>query len=323
MFKRITSAILLSAALIFCVGWTGCKTLKEGDASRQEEKGRSNIEAINKQISTNAEAKLDAIAAFAWGIDYELRLIPDAPREVDVSLNLVQRIASLSGSPNLDKMKEMKEMIDQLNSEVGKVRLEGQKKLEAKDAEIVALQTAKKDLEASKDKEIAKYMRDAREAAAVADTEKAARQEFQGQMNSWWGLGAVFYGFKTLLIRIAWFVGIAAVLFLIVRIGAATNPVLASIYGVFSVIGSWFFNGVKVLFGEKAAEMAGHVPQVRFDQYKSVVVKIIDAIQLVKDRAAAAGKEPILSEAMNEVAKSMDLQEKELVDKIKRELNWK
>lgn len=323
MAKRFISTILLSISLLFVSGWTSCPVQKKGAASTAEERGRDRIELINKSKATNSVAKMEAIAVFAYGVDYTLRLDAEPSKEVVTALDLNSRIMSLSGTPALDKMKEMKETIDQLHSDVAKVRVEGQKKLEAKDLEITALQNKAKQLEDIKDAEVAKYMKSARDAAAVADTNKAALDEMKDEMNAWGGLGAIFYGFKKLIIRLAWILGISTVLFIVLRVAAASNPIAASAFSIFSIVGSWMINGLKLLFGGKSVELAGHVPTTMFNEYKGVVVKIIDCIQLVKDRSKKVGGEPTLKEVMDEVSKSMDLREKTLVEEIKRDLNWK
>lgn len=314
--KRVFIPIIAALCLIFM---TSCAMLSgKGKAAKAEEKGRAKILNVDSELNANLAKKMDAIASLAYGTDYALSKVNEPSREIEVARDINKRVASLSGSPTLDQMKEMQETIDKLTSQLASERTEGKQKLSEKDQTISALQTETKVLNAAKESEIRKYMQVAQEAAAAADAYKVQLDK----MNRWFGLGAVFYGLKKFIISSMWILGIGGILFVVLRIAASGNPVCAAIFGIFEQIAAWFINAVKVVF-PKALEFAGHTANTVFNVYKSTLTKIVDNIQVVKDRATASGKSPTLDEVLDEVAKSMNDDEKAIVEEIKKALHWK
>lgn len=298
---------------------TGCALFNpSGAASRNEAKNRNKIVNLDSQISSNAFQKLDNIAGLAYGVNYSLNKVNDPPREMTVALDLNQRIMSLSGSPSIEAMKDMQLTIDKLTSDLEKERNVGKKMLNEKDKEISANQNQTKTLMAEKDTLIAHYMKDAKEAAANADAYKVELDK----MDEWFGLGAVWYGVKKFVTSSLWVIGIGSLLFFILRIASMSNPIAASIFSIFNMIGSWIINVIKVIV-PKAVDIAGHVTTDAFNAYKSTLTKIVDAIQSAKTTAIAAGKEPNLEDVLDQVAKSMNEDEKAIVTEIKKALHWK
>ena len=299
---------------------TSCAVLKgsKGQASKAEEAGRARIANVDAALNNNLANKMDAIAGLAYGTDYALSKVNEPPREVTVARDMNQRIVSIAGSPTVEKMKEMQETIDKLTSMLATERDEGKVKLAEKDAQISLLQNETKALNAAKDSEVRKYMLAAQEAAAAADAYKVELDK----MNKWFGLGAVFYGLKKFIISSMWILGIGGILFIILRIVSFSNPAAASIFSLFSTIASWFIRGIEFLI-PKAVETAGHVSGALFNGYKSTLWKIVDGVQMVKERAKASGREPSINEMLDEVAKSMNEEEKKIVEEIKKALQWK
>jgi len=297
----------------------GCAVFtNKGKAAKAEEKGRARIVNVEGQINQNTAEKLDAIAGLAYGTDYALSKVNEPPREVTVARDMNQRVISLSGSPTVEKMKEMQEMIDKLTSMLAIERDAGQKKMDEKDAEISLLQNQAKALSVAKESEIRKYMLLSQEMAANADAYKAALADYQG----WFGLKAVFKGLWQFVKTSMWFLLGGSVLFIFLRIASMSNPIAASLFSIFTTIASWVINIIRVIV-PKAVEATGHVAGNVFNAYKSTLWKIVDGIQVVKDRATAAGQKPDLNLVLDEVAKSMNTEEKAIVDEIKKALNWK
>ena len=100
-----------------------------------------------------------------------------------------------------------------------------------------------------------------------------------------------------------------------------SNPMAASVFSIFSKIGSWFIGMIEFIV-PKAAEMAGQTATAVFNAYKSTLTKVVDAIQMARERAKAAGKEPNINNVLDEVAKSMNTDEKAIVSELKKVLNW-
>ncbi len=310
--------ILMFAALSLLV-LSGCAIFTtKGAAAKAEEQGRARITNVETRLNNNAHDKIDTIASLAYGTDYALSKINEPPREVQVARDINQRVVSLAGSPTVEKMKEMQETIDNLTSALASERESGQIQMELKDQEITTLQLESKALVVAKDAEIHKYMNAAQAAAASADAYKVELDK----MNSWLGLGAIWYGIKKFFVSSLWIFGIGGILFVILRIVSYSNPVAASIFSIFSTIGGWFVRAIEMVI-PKAVAMAGHTANKVFDVYKSTLTKLVDNIQLVKERAKAAGTEPTINEMLDSAAKDMNEDEKKIVEEIKKALQWK
>ena len=298
---------------------TSCAVFtNKGKAAKAEEEGRARIVNLEGRLNSNLVDKMDTIAGLAYGTDYALSKVNEPPREVTVAREMNQRVVSLVGSPTVEKMKEMQETIDKLTSMLATERDEGKLRLSEKDLQITLIQNESKTLSVAKDAEIRKYMNVAQEAAANADAYKSALADYQG----WFGLKAVGKGLWQFAKSAMWILGIGGILFIILRIVSYSNPFAASIFSVFSTIGSWFVRGIEILI-PKAVEMAGHTANKIVNVYKSTLWKLVDNIQLVKDRAQAAGKEPTVTEMLDQASKDMNADEKAVVDEIKKALNWK
>lgn len=296
----------------------GCAVFtNKGKAAKAEEKGRARIVNVEGQINQNTAEKLDAIAGLAYGTDYALSKVNEPPREVTVARDMNQRVVSLAGSPTVEKMKEMQETIDKLTSMLAIERDEGKKKMDEKDMEISMLQAQAKALSVAKEDEVRKYMLLSQEMAANADAYKSALQEYQG----WFGLKAVFKGLWQFVKTSMWFLIGGSLLFFILRIASMSNPIAASIFSIITTIASWFINAIKMLV-PKAVEATGHVAGKVFNAYKSTLWKLVDGVQVIRDRAAAKGEKPSLESVLDEVAKSMNSDEKAIIDEIKKALNW-
>jgi len=295
---------LLAAFIIPTI--TGCSTVKGifGKSASKETVARAEITVVDKEVAKVNVQKLDRIGEYSYGI----KLVTNTPPAV---IDLNERIGSLANQPTLEAMKEMEKLVSQLMTNNHKLLLK-------KDKEIEDLQEDTIKLNLEKETAINKYIELASATAMKTDT----LQSSLNQMNSWGGLGAIWYGLKRLIVRMAWGIGIFSIIFVILRVASMSNPMAASVFSIFSKIGSWFIGMIEFIV-PKAAEMAGHTATAVFNAYKSTLTKVVDAIQMAKERATAAGKEPNINDVLDEVAKSMDTEEKAIVDELKKALNWK
>lgn len=295
---------LLAAFIIPTI--TGCSTVKGifGKSASKETVARAEITVVDKEVAKVNVQKLDRIGEYSYGI----KLVTNTPPAV---IDLNERIGSLANQPTLEAMKEMEKLVSQLMTNNHKLLLK-------KDKEIEDLQEDTIKLNLEKETAINKYIELASATAMKTDT----LQSSLNQMNSWGGLGAIWYGLKRLIVRMAWGIGIFSIIFVILRVASMSNPMAASVFSIFSKIGNWFIGMIEFIV-PKAAEMAGHTATAVFNAYKSTLTKVVDAIQMAKERATAAGKEPNINDVLDEVAKSMDTEEKAIVDELKKALNWK
>jgi len=131
-----------------------------------------------------------------------------------------------------------------------------------------------KTIQVEKDLAVSNYVKIADKTAATADQYKSTL----GEMDSWGGLGAIWYGLKRLFVRFIWIFGILLVLYLILRFASLSNPIAASIFSIFSRIGSWFVNIIEMLV-PRAASKAGFIAQKTYNTTKETLTKVVDAIE--------------------------------------------
>jgi len=312
--KKIFTIIGLLSCIILL---NSCALFGGGSATKKEEINRAKIVSVENKIADNASAKVDTIAGLAYGTEYALSKVTNPPIAVSVARDMNQKVVSIAGSPTVDKMKEMQEIIDKLTSTLAKEREQGKLLIGIKDANIAELQHEAKILNDARDIEIRNYMADAKQAAAISDGYKTTVE----QMDSWGGIGAIWYGIKKLVIRMAWFLGIGSILFLILRIASVSNPIAGAVFGIFEQVVAWGINAVKVVF-PKALSFAGHVSSDVYDAGQSILKKIIDNIQNLKAMEDKLGHDITLKELLAELNTSMDPIEKEEIAKIKKELGY-
>ena len=283
----------------------------------------------NSQAQSN-EDKLAHIGAWSkGGVEYSLDQIKtNVPKEVVIAKEMNDRVEALAGKPDFKEVEAIKGIVDSLMSEVTSTKLEGQKALAVKDTEINQLEERMKQLNAQREEDIAKAMAQANVTAQKNDQLTATL----GDMDKFFGLGAVFYGLKRFVISAAWGLGIGAVIYLLLRAFAASNPIVGSIFAIVERMFSWIINSVK-LIAPRSTIIAGLTETSVFNGYKSTLHKIIDAIEIVKDRQSAVSSigvviptvtpSSVVGDILTEAAKSMDQADKDRVTEAKKELHWK
>ena len=102
-----------------------------------------------------------------------------------------------------------------------------------------------------------------------------------------------------------------------------SNPIAAAAFSIFDLIGSLVLNCVKALTPQ-AFEMAKFVPQAVSDNFKEALVKIVDSIQLLKEKQKdIPDKSFTLQDVLNKFDREMDLSDKQTIEKILKEEKWK
>jgi len=316
-FNKLTLGLLLVAIMYYT---TGCAIFgggKNKNANR-EESARAKVENVETLIGANLKDKINEIANLNYGVDYALSKEAVPSKNIQVAKDLNSRSMSLSGAPTVEEMKKMQQMIDDLTSQLADEKERGTKALENKDAEISAIQLESKMLVEAKDAEIRKYMKIAADTAARAD----AIQTQLDKMNSFFGLGAIWYGFKRLITRMAWILGIGSILYLVLRFASMSNPLAASIFSIFDTMMSWVINVIKVL-APKALEVAGNTATTVANKYRDTMVKMVDNIEALKQiQKKDPTKKFTIDELLTELSKSMDKDEKDMVSKIKSDIGY-
>jgi hypothetical protein len=289
-----------------------------GKSQKTINQARTAIQAADTELAKKDKDRLSHIGAYADATEYSLNKITNAPREVTVAKEINDRVKALADKPDFNEVKELHAIVDSLCAQIDKVRQDGEKDLLKKDKQLSELNNDIKELKAEKSQAINEFKVAAEEASQKADQYQATLK----QMDSFFGLGAVFYGLKKFIISSLWIIGIGSLLFLILRVLSASNPIAAGIFNIFNLIGSWFVHAIQIIV-PKAVSMAGNVATTTFNAYKGTMTKLVDAIQMAKEKATAAGKTATIEEMLTEASKSMNEDEKAIIDELKAALNWK
>lgn len=316
-FKNLT---VLALALVL----TGCfsslrpskiNTDSQKALTKQEEK----VDKILDKIETNDAKNNIQTSALTYGVQYSLSQVENPSIEVGTAKALNERVISIIGSPKLDEAKRIKATVDLLNSEIIEERKRGESLLRERDAIIIKLQKEKIDLEKAYDDQVDEMSDKAKEIAKQADANKSVIDTMGGLM----GLNAVFWGLKKFFLSSLTAIIIFSILFLILRIAAMSNPFAAAAFSIFNLLGSLFLSLIEALTPQ-AFEMAKYVPQKISNEFKDVLLKIVDSIQLLKEKQKdIPDKVFTLQDVLNKFDKEMDISNKQTVEKILKEEKWK
>lgn len=317
--KLSISAGVISLVIMFLLIGCGVFDSKNGNSEKREIAAASKIEKTEKEISQNDKAKIEQISVFAAGTDYSLNKVTNPPTEVVVAKDMNNRVISLSGTPAVDELKRIYKIVDDLTSQLEIERKRGEFELDKKDKEVLRIQKESEALVKEKDSLIKKYMDLASDTAKRADSYK----ENLDQMDKWFGLGAVWYGIKKFIKTMTWILLGFGIVYLLLRAFAQTNPAVAAIFSIFEMILSGFIKLIEGL-APRASEFAGNVSGKLFNGYKNTLTKIVDTLELLKEREKTLNgtKQYTISELQSELSKAMDDSDKDRINKIQSELKW-
>ena len=314
-----TSAIVLTVLLASC---SILKPTKQVDTSQKAlVKQEKVIEQVNENIARNDKNKKIETSSLATGVQYSLNQVTNPPVQVATAQALNERVISIVGSPHLDEIKRIKATVDLLNSEIAEERKRGQAELDTRDAVIIALQKEKIDLKEKYDTEVTDLSNQAMGIAKAADNNQATLNSMSGMF----GLNAVFWGIKKFFFSMITFILIGGVLFIILRLLSVMNPVAAAIFSVFSMVGSVLITILKSLT-PNAISMAGLAPSSALTKYKTVLTKVVDVIQSMKERNSYVGDTQTkmdLTEVLSKLSHEMNDDDKSLIDEILVEQKWR
>ncbi len=303
----------------------GCSTLLDnnqgvfGKAQDANNKADTKIRVVENQQAQSNEDKLAHIGAWSQGgVEHALNQITNnIPKEVVVAKEMNARVEALAGKPDFKEVELIKSIVDDLLSQVKDVRVEGEKALAKKDKEISAIQAQDKQLLSQREDEITSALIQSDANARVADQYKATLS----QMDSWGGLGAIWYGVHRLVVHMAWILGIGSVVFLILRLLASSNPIAGAIFSIFEQMGSWAIHTIEFLL-PKALSIAGNVSVEAYSSTKNALKSVVDSVETAKLQAQGTGRQASLQDLLNNAKTTMSESDKIIVDKMKIELGW-
>lgn len=309
--------------IVFILLFTSCSTVRptkqvteSQDAVAKQEK---KIDKTYDDIVKNDKGKKIQTSTLAQGIQHSLSQVTNPPIQVETAKSLNERVVSIVGSPHIDEINRIKATVDLLNSAVEEERKKGLELLAQRDEMINKLQKEKVELNEKYDDQLWQMTDEAKKIAKESD-EKQATLDAMGGM---FGLNAVMWGLKKFVFSALTGIIIFGVIFLILRILAAVNPIAGAAFSIFNMFGSMALSLIKGLT-PKAFEMANFAPKDTVDEYKSPLVKIVDIIQELKEKQKdSPDKTYPLKDLLVRFEKEFDSHEKDLIDDILKELKWR
>ncbi len=312
-FYIALSCIILSGCAV--LRGTKANTVSQTAIIKEEKKALD----IDKAIQNNSNEQLKQTAAYAYGVGYSLNQVQNPSVEVITAGRMNDRVVAIVGAPNLKESERIRKLVDYLNSEIENERSKGEKILIEKDKEITALQTQKSELEKKYDAQIEKLIAQSKEVAKKSDEKQTTLDSMSGLM----GLNAVFWGLKKFFFTTLTWIVIFAIIFLILRIASATNPIAAAAFSIFNIIGSFIISLFKTLTPQ-AFSLCSLVKTNDMVKYKTTLTKIVDVIQEFKVKEDLKdGDEFSLNDFLTKLSIDMDQSDKNTVNEILVEQKWK
>ena len=299
MLKKAFYCFLLCVAIIAsgCNGTFGIF----GHSSNQVDKQNNRITAVQDRLDANADKKIYQVQDLSFGTGYALSTATNTEPAIEVAKELNSRVETIVGLPALDQQKAIMEMVGNLVSN----NIAGQYELKQKDKVIAAIQSEEKLLLAKKDKELDKALELSKSIALQNDSTKAQLD----QMNSFMGLGAVWYGLKHFVTRLLWWITGLGVLFFILRLLSSLNPIASAVFGIFEAIGASIIHAIGLI-----------VPRA-ISQVKSIeeatLEKVVDSIQYAKEIS-----KPDVATVQAALASTLTDKEKAVIAEVKKQLNY-
>jgi DNA integrity scanning protein DisA with diadenylate cyclase activity len=319
--KNYIGLLVLSVMLL-----SGCTTLmdtfKSSETKSQDklDKKTSELQADKDNLSKNNTVKLKQIGTVSKGIQHALNKDTNNTPPVNVARELNDRVISLAGNPDVKDVVRVKQIVDDLISEVELERKKGKLELTRLDKELQYSQSQRDIIQRSFDKKSDEYRKLSEKIAEVSDQQEAAVE----QMDKWLGLGAVFYGMKKFLISSIWILSIGTVLFMSLRILSQTNPIAASVFGIFELVGSGLLHAIKAILPNSFGH-AKFTDTATTEKYRTALDKLIDTLQSLKEqnKVLPAESKIDLDITFSELDKKMDNAEKKVVSDRLIALGWK
>ena len=316
--KKLSYIITILCSL-FLLSCSTIKPTKQVDDNQKKiEKEEKKVENTIDELDKNTKQKKIQTATLAAGIQHSLSAVTNPPTEVKTAKDLNERVISIVGTPHIDELNKVKQMVDLLNSAVIEERKRGEKMLAEKDQIINKLQKETSELKEQYDSQMWDMTEKAEEIAKQADANKATLDSMSGMF----GLNAVMWGLKKFIFSALTGIIIFGIIFLVLRVLAMVNPAAGAAFSIFNMIGSSILGMIKVLT-PKAFELANFASKDTVDEYKSPLTKIVDVIQDLKEKQKDSPDRVYpLNEILKRFDKEMDSHEKDLIDDLLKELKW-
>jgi hypothetical protein len=309
--------LALSTSCVHVRDLIGSSTSKSED---KLDKKKIELQLKKDELSKNNEVKLKQIGTLSKGVDHALNTETNKSKPIDVAKELNDRVSSLASNPDIKDVNRIKKVVDDLVSEVEKERKVGEMELTKLDKELQYVQSERDLIKTAYEKKSAEYAAISEKIAEDNDKNEA----IVGEMDKWFGLGAVWYGVKKFLISAVWILSIGTIVFLVLRVLSQTNPVAAAVFGLFEMAGSAVLQLVKVAI-PNSFSYAKFVDKGTSEKYRGTLDKILDTLQVLKEqnKLAPDDKKIDLEMIFAELDKKLDDAEKRVVTERLQSMNWK
>lgn len=290
-------------------------SVSQTEIAKQEKKIEKTLDSLQ---SLESKEKAQS-ATLAYGVQYSLSQLTNAPVEVETAMSLNERIISILGAPNVEDAKKIKSIVDLLNSSIEKEKERGQSLLNKKDYIISSLQSEKESMQKQYDKQLWEMADKAKKVAKTSDENQGVLESMSG----FFGLNAVLWGLKKFFVSALTWILVFLVIFIGLRVGSIFWPPIAALFSVFDVIGSTVISSFKILT-PNALKISKLVPTAHFDKYKTPLVKIVDVIQSFKEKQELLpNKQYTLGNILDEFSRALDEADKNVIEEILKEQKWK
>ena len=312
--------------LVGMLSLSGCASLmdtfKSSETKAQDklDKKTSEILVDKDALSKNNIVKLKQIGTVSKGVQHALNKDTNNSPPINVAKELNDRVISLAGNPDVKDVVRVKQVVDDLISEVELEQKRGKSELSRLDKELQYSQSQRDLIQSSFDKKSEEYRKISEKIAYISDQQEAAVE----QMDKWFGLGAVFYGLKKFVISSIWILSIGTILFMGLRILSQTNPIAASVFSIFELIGSGVLRVIKSILPNSFGH-AKFVDTSTSEKYRITLDRIIDTLQSLKEQNVVLPNESKfdLAKTFLELDKKMDSVEKKVVYDRLVAMGWK
>ncbi len=248
-------------------------------------RAEKNVQEVKNQISKNEDIQVEKGKSYVWAADFSLSLDRTPSIYSQTAKSFTERGVLTLGSPPMEEVIVLREIVNNLNSTNKELALKGQQALSEKDEEIADLQNNNKKLGLKLEDNERKAAEVNAENAKYANTWKKITHGF------WW---------------IVWILGICLVLGFVAKFLPPPYNSIASI--IAAPVGLF----IKIIQGiaPSVKQFAGVVSAKTHEESNSTLEKLVLAIDNIKksDPSTFAKIEPILKDKTNDEARAKILE---------------
>lgn len=305
-YKNISVlCVLLTSVILFSGCFSTSSTKKIQDT-------KDGLAEIKSEFNANSEKKLTEIATISSGTDYSLSKISNPEPEVKTAIDLNSRVINLAGNPNITELEKIKETVDLLTSTIQNERNAGLQQLHERDEKISALQLQLNNIQSRYDNQIDILKKQATQVALKADK----YQQTVDEVNSYMGLGAVWYGLKKFVSQGIIIIFICLTVFIVLKFAANSNPIAASIFAIFEYLGGYLISIIKSVVPNSTSCV-----NLVESKYKTVLTRYVALFEKLK--LSKNINDYTLPDIFNAFSNELNREDKNVISELKQDIKNK